>query len=125
MTDFPIALWMTSFLFDVLNWLRPRDLYRTIALWLIGLGLLAAPVAIATAFYDFARLARDGVGTAFLSRHVVHSTLAYATTFVYLASFVLRWRAPDARTWIAVAALAGPVLVVLTGYWGNQIRQVM
>ncbi|MCS7173927.1 MAG: hypothetical protein N0A24_11265 [Armatimonadetes bacterium] len=124
-TDFPVALWLTSLLFDVLAWWRPREVYRTMALWLVGLGLLAAAVAIGTAFYDYARLAREGVGTAFLQRHVTHSLLAYGATAAYLASFLLRWRAPRARAAIGILAVLGALLVGLTGYLGGEPRKVM
>jgi|DewCreStandDraft_5_1066085.scaffolds.fasta_scaffold11144_2 uncharacterized membrane protein len=124
-TDFPIALWITALLFDALNWRRPTELYRAMGLWLVALGLVAAPVAVATAFYDFLRLQREGVGTAFLLRHTVHSTLAYAATAVYVANLVVRWRAPQARGWVLVLSLVGAALVGLTGYFGNQVRQVM
>jgi uncharacterized membrane protein len=124
-TDFPVALWLTSLLFDVLGWWRPREVYRTMALWLVGLGLLSAVVAIGTAFYDYARLVREGVGTAFLQRHATHSLLAYAATATYLGSFLVRWRAPQARAIIGGLAVAGALLIGLTGYLGGELRKVM
>ncbi len=124
-TDFPIALWLTSLLFDVLGWWRPRELYRTMALWLIGLGLVAAAVAIGTAFYDYIRLVREGVGTAFLRRHTLHSLLAYAATATYLISFLLRWKAPEARAAIGVLAVVGALLIGVAGYSGGELRKVM
>ena len=124
-TDFPIALWVTALLFDLLDWWRPREVYRSRGAWLVALGLLAAPVAIATAFYDFTRLQREGVGSAFLARHSVHSLLAYAATVVYGANLLLRWTRPRARGWILSLSVLGAVLVVLVGYFGSQVRQVM
>lgn len=124
-TDFPIALWITALLLDALNWRRPTEFYRAMGLWLVALGLVAAPVAVATAFYDFGRLQREGVGSAFLVRHTVHSTLAYAAIAVYVANLVVRLRAPQARGWVLVLSLIGAVLVGLAGYSGSQVRQVM
>ncbi|GBD28296.1 hypothetical protein HRbin31_00311 [bacterium HR31] len=124
-TDFPIALWITALLFDVLNWRRPTELYRSMATWLVALGLLAAPVALATAFYDFARLQREGVGSAFLARHTVHSTLAYGATAVYAVNLVVRLKVPRARVAALLLSAAGAVLLILVGYFGNQVRQVM
>ncbi len=124
-TDFPIALWITALLFDILNWRRPKELYRAMGLWLVGLGVVAAPVAVATAFYDFLRLQQEGVGSTFLLRHSAHSTLAYGATAVYIANLVVRWRVPQARGWVLLLSLLGAVLVGLVGYSGNQVRQVM
>lgn len=123
-TDFPVALWLVSFLFDLLGWWRPRDLYRTMALWLVGLGLVGAVVAVGTAYYDYVRLVREGVGTAFLQRHVLHSTFAYAASVVYLVSFFLRTRAPQSRA-IPVLSIVGAVLIGITGFLGGEIRKVM
>lgn len=124
-TDFPIALWVTALLFDLLYWRRGSDAYRAMGTWLVALGLVAAPVAVATAFYDFARLQREGVGTAFLARHTAHSLLAYAATAVYLANLVVRWKAPRARGWVVFLSAVGAALLVLVGYFGNRVRQVM
>ncbi len=124
-TDFPIALWITALLFDLLYWRKPTELYRSMGTWLVALGLLAAPVALATAFYDLARLQREGVGSNFLSRHTVHSTLAYVTAALYAANLAVRWKAPRARGWILLLSALGAALVVLVGYSGNQVRQVM
>ncbi|MDR5710422.1 MAG: DUF2231 domain-containing protein [Armatimonadota bacterium] len=124
-TDFPVALWLTSLVFDVLGWWRPREVYRTMAQWLIGLGLVAAAAAIGTAFYDYTRLVREGVGTAFLQRHATHSLLAYAATATYLVRFLLRWKVPQARTAIGVLAVAGALLIGFTGYFGGELRKVM
>ncbi len=124
-TDFPIALWITALLFDVLYWRRPTELYRSMGTWLVALGLAAAPVAVATAFYDLVRLQREGVGSAFLARHTAHSLLAYGTTALYAVNLVLRLRVPRARGWVFALSVVGAALLVVVGYLGNQVRQVM
>ncbi len=124
-TDFPIALWVTALLFDLLYWRRPTELYRSMATWLVALGLVAAPLAVATAFYDFARLQREGVGSAFLARHTAHSVAAYMATALYVANLVVRLKAPRARGWTLALSAVGAALLVAVGYLGNQVRQVM
>lgn len=124
-TDFPIALWVTALLFDLLYWRRPSELYRSMGTWLVALGLVAAPVAVATAFYDFVRLQREGVGAAFVARHTAHSLLAYAATATYAANLLVRLKAPRARGWVLATSVLGAALVVAVGYLGNQVRQVM
>ncbi len=124
-TDFPIALWVTALLFDLLYWRRPSELYRSMGTWLVALGLVAAPVAVATAFYDFVRLQREGVGAAFVARHTAHSLLAYAATGTYAANLLVRLKAPRAWGWVLATSVLGAALVAAVGYLGNQVRQVM
>lgn len=124
-TDFPIALWLTSLLFDLIYWRNGRDLYRSMALWLIGLGLAGAILAVATGYYDYFRLLNAGVGTAFEQDHRPHLITAASATFVYLIGFVVRLRQPKARALIMVLALAGAALIGLTGFLGGKLFRTM
>jgi len=124
-THFPIALWLVSFLFDLLSWRRRNPLYDTIALYLIGLGLLAAPLTIATAWVDYLRLLREGVGQPFMNVHSVHSYLSYGTTAFYLASFLLRWRAPLTGPARLALGFVGAILISATGWFGGELLRTM
>ena len=123
---FPIALWLTSALFDLL-YLRRGDLFfRRAARFLIGLGLLGAVVSIVSGFVDFRPLVAEGIGQAFVDQHMRHSLFAYGSTLVYLVSFVLRWRRPNlGRAAIAVLLVLGAGLIVGAGYLGGEVRRVM
>lgn len=123
---FPVALWLTSFLFDLLYASRGQPFYATASRYLIGLGLLAALVSIGTGFVDYLPLVAEGVGQAFIDQHRIHSLLAYASTVVYGATFVLRWRGRAmSRGVYAGMAIAGAALIAATGYLGAEIRRVM
>jgi len=123
---FPVALWLVSFLFDVQYARTAERFYATASRYLIGLGLAGAAVAIAAGFADYLPLVAQGVGQAFIARHRVHSVLAYASTLLYAAIFILRWRgrAMTRGIYLAMAA-AGAVLIAATGYLGGEIRRVM
>jgi uncharacterized membrane protein len=124
---FPIALWLTGTLFDVMGW-RRRDvaLYRDMAFWLVGLGLLGAGASILFGWTDLLDQKRQGVGTALLLRHNLHSWLAYAGTAVYLAIFLWRWRTGNRLTTVLLLlSLLGAGLVAATGYLGGEMRTVM
>lgn len=123
---FPVALWLTSFLFDLLYARSGQPFYALASRYLIGLGLLGAGVAIATGFVDYIPLVAEGVGTAFVAQHRVHSVLAYVSTAVYGVIFVVRWRGwvASRRAYVALAAV-GAVLIAATGYLGGELRRVM
>jgi uncharacterized membrane protein len=124
---FPIALWLTAALFDVLRLRRPdRELFRESAYWLTGLGLLAAFASIAAGWFDLLGLEAQGVGTGLEQRHFTHSMTAYLTTAAFLCLFVWRWRARNPPPgWVAAVTVAGALAVALTGYLGHEMRLLM
>lgn len=123
---FPVALWLTSFVFDLL-YVRTRErLFATGSTYLVGLGLLGAAVSIVTGFVDYIPLVAEGVGQAFVDQHRVHGFLAYAATAVYAAIFAARWKWKRIPTvvYLGSAAVAA-VLIAVTGYLGAEVRRVM
>ncbi len=123
---FPVGLWLTSFVFDLL-FARTRDRFFAIAArYLIGLGVLAAGGAIVLGFADLIPLVAEGVGQAFVDQHRIHSTLAYVSTAVYSGLFLARWRWHAMPMTLSLGlALIGAVLVSATGWFGGEIRRVM
>jgi len=123
---FPIALWLASFLFDILAWRSPDSYYRRTAYWLVGLGLLGAAASIALGWTDLFAVEAQGVGTALVMRHQFHSWAAYAATAAYLVNFLWRWRTRNSvgRALLPLA-LAGVALIVAAAYLGAGLREVM
>jgi uncharacterized membrane protein len=123
---FPLALWLTSALFDLLAWRRDDPLFPRAAFWLVGLGLVGALASIGSGWYDLLQAERQGVGPGLLLRHRTHSLLAYAATATYLASFLWRWRRPSRRRGgFLPLVLLGAVLVAVAGFLGGELRTVM
>jgi uncharacterized membrane protein len=123
---FPLALWLTSALFDILAWRRDDPMYRRAACWLVGLGLLGAAASIAFGWLDLLDQERQGVGAGLLLRHRAHSLVAYLATAVYLANFLWRWRTQNRVAGILLGlSLAGAILIAVTGYLGAALRDVM
>lgn len=123
---FPLALWLTSALFDVLAWRRADSLYRRAAFWLVGLGLLGAILSIALGWVDLLAQESAGVGAGIVIRHRVHSVAAYAAAAVYGMNFRWRWRTQNRVSAILLAlSLTGAVLVTIAGYLGGDLRGVM
>ncbi len=123
---FPIALWLMSTLFDLMVWRREDPAFRRAAYWLVGIGMLGAALSIAFGWVDLLSAKAQGVGTALLRRHGVHSITAYCATACYLADFAWRWRSDNrfGRPLLALSIL-GAVLIAITGYLGGELRNVM
>lgn len=123
---FPVALWLTSALLDLL-YVRRGDLFHfRAARGLIGLGLLGAAVSIATGFADALPIVAGGVGQAFVDRHRIHQVFAYLATLLYAVSFLIRWRRPNVgRVVVAALMVAGAALIAVTGWLGGELRLAM
>src|SRR5215831_10050403 len=124
---FPVALWLTSFLFDLMAWRRDDVSYRRAAYWLVGLGLLGAVVGIAVGWLDLLAYERGG-GTdpKFIRRHWFHSLPAYAATVLYLGNFLLRWKSSNRLSRaLVILSLLGAILVAAAGYLGGVLREAM
>jgi uncharacterized membrane protein len=123
---FPLALWLTSALFDLLAWRRQDPLYQRAAYWLVGLGLLGALVSIALGWVDLLAQENAGVGAGLVLRHRLHSAAAYAATAVYVVNLGWRWRTANRLSATLLAlSFAGAVLVAVAGYLGGDLRNVM
>lgn len=120
---FPVALWLTSALLDLLYVRQGDPFHFRAARVLIGLGLLGAAVSIATGFADALPLVAKGVGQAFVDLHQVHRTFASLATLLYAVSFLIRWRRPGVgRAAIAVLMVVGAALIAATGWLGGELR---
>lgn len=123
---FPLALWLTSTFFDLLAWRRTDPLYHRAAYWLVGLGLLGAVVSIAFGWVDLLDQERQGVGTALVQQHRLHSVVAYAATLAYVGNLGYRWRMENRVTVLLLTlSLLGAMLVAIAGYLGGELRMVM
>ncbi|MDR7543121.1 MAG: DUF2231 domain-containing protein [Armatimonadota bacterium] len=123
---FPVALWLTSALFDILYLRTGERFHLRAAQYLVGLGLLGALASVVTGFVDYGPLVREGIGQAFVDRHRVHSLLAYGAILVYAVAFYLRWRFPrPARAALAALTVGGAALIAYVGWLGGELRLVM
>jgi uncharacterized membrane protein len=124
---FPVALWLTSLLFDIIAWRRDDMAHRRTAYWLIGLGLATAVVSIAVGWMDLIAYERGtGVDPKFVRRHWIHSVPAYLATVLYLVGFLWRWRTANRRSGaILILAIVAAIVIAATGFLGGQLRESM
>jgi uncharacterized membrane protein len=123
---FPLALWLTSTLFDLLAWRRGDPVYRRMAYWLVGLGLLGALASIVSGWIDLVDQERQGVGPGLLARHRLHSGVAYTATVAYAVNLGWRFRSQNRFAGaLLVLSLVGAILIAIAGYLGGDLRTVM
>ncbi len=123
---FPVALWLTSLLFDFVFFKTRDRFFATTSRYLMGLGVLGAGVAIGLGFVDLTQLVAGGVGQALVDQHQLHSRLAYSSTTVYTALFIARWRWRTMPPVLSVGlAILGAALISATAWFGGEIRRVM
>jgi uncharacterized membrane protein len=123
---FPIALWLTSAVCDIVYVIGRDRFYERVGRLLIGLGLLTAVLSMMLGFVDYLALVAQDIGQAFVDQHRRHSTLAYTAFAVYLVSFVLRWRRPDlGKPAVGVLLVLGAGLITTATWLGAHIRTVM
>ncbi len=123
LVHFPIALLITSVLFDVLGAWLTRESLREGALWLLVLGVLTGLAAFASG--DVAAEAAEKAGVA-ESLIETHEHLAGATLGVFGALLV--WRlllrnrfSPRTRVAYLMVAIVGLGLLSATGHYGGSL----
>jgi uncharacterized membrane protein len=125
LVHFPIALWLTSALFDLL-YLRTNDqFYLRAARILIGLGLLGSALAIASGFRDLRSFKPEEIGPAFAAKHLPHALTAYGATLLYLYSYWTRRRGVPRRSLLMATMMIGAIFIGVAGYLGGIVRTVM
>jgi uncharacterized membrane protein len=77
---FPLALSLTSALFDLLAWRREDPLHRRAVQWLVGLGLLGAVASIVLGWIDLLAQEGAGGGAGLVPRHRLHRGAVYLAT---------------------------------------------
>lgn len=118
---FPLALFPTSLLFDLVSWLTPGRLWPQAALLNVAVGLVGAVAAIATGLVDYLNMISGSL------RHqvaTVHLVLNSSAVGLFGLGLVLRLQAGDVeRTPLAVLLLSllGVGLLVVGAYLGGYL----
>lgn len=122
LVHFPLALWVSSALWDGLGAATGNALWWQFGYWSIALGLAAAVPAAIAGLIDFAALARGHPAATAATGHML---VMFTATSVYLVEFALRIGAPvpaDGRVAaVLILSLAGLILVSAGGWLGGQL----
>lgn len=122
LVHFPVALWPTSLLWDVVGLWRGDSLWWQLSFWCLALGLIAALPAIAAGFLDYAQLPNNDPALGTANAHL--SIMAGATT-VFLVSLLVRGGAAVADSSPSMLAVVlsavGTVLLLVGGWLGGTL----
>jgi len=120
---FPIALLITSVLFDAASRLFSRDSFREGALWLLILGLLSGIIATLAGFWAEEVAEKAGIAESMIE---THESLAFATLAIF--GLLLVWRLylrnQFSRQTLAIyflIATVGVGTLGATGYYGGDL----
>ena len=120
---FPIALLMTSVLFDAASQMFKRESLRDGALWLLTLGLLGGIAASLSGSVAEEAAEKAGIAESLIE---THESLAFATLAIFSLLFVWRLylRNQFTRQTLAIyllVAIAGIGTLSATGYYGGDL----
>jgi len=120
LTAFPIALWSSSFLWDLTAILRPELVWSQLAFWSLVLGLLVFLPVAATGFVDFLTLPDNSPAAQVATRHMMAGT---CTATCFLLSLILRkFQESEGIPWLSLGASGlGLLLLAITGWHGGEL----
>ena len=113
----PIGLWTFSVIADVIYALGWGGLnWKTVALYCIGGGIVAALIAAVPGFMDFLSISDAGVWRV----GVFHMAANLTAVVVYAISFALRWAGSVGFPPVAVSIL-GLIFLGVAGWLGGEL----
>ena len=117
LTDFPIALWVTSLLWDLIRIWRADIFWSQTAYWTLVVGMVSAVPAIVTGFLEFIVIPANHP---VLKKGMAHLSVMIVASGLFFASLAVRsGTSPDdaSKFWIAVALSGIGALVLMIGGW--------
>lgn len=121
-THFPMALWMTSLLWDSLGLWSGDLLWWSFSFWSIAVGLIFAFLAVITGLIDYVNLPQERPVEGVAMRHML---IVIAAIILYTGSFFVRVSStiPSGNQLIIALALSflGFVLLLIGGWYGGEL----
>ncbi len=121
LSHFPLALLVVGVALDFVARRRPNLALTAWIMWVLG----AVGAVISTVSGLIAHLPYEDAGSTVLRAIEIHQYLAFATTAVFVALTVWRWRSRRrdlSRSQVfATLSVVGVVVLLLTGFYGGQL----
>ena len=122
LTDFPIALWSTSLLGDVVGVWRGELVYREFALWAIAVGLIIAIPTIVAGLIDYAAIPPRHAA---INHATWHMWIMLSAATVYGCSLIAhigRFASSYFASWISIGlSVLGLILLTIGGWFGGEM----
>ncbi|MBI3896966.1 MAG: DUF2231 domain-containing protein [Gammaproteobacteria bacterium] len=121
LVHFPMALWLTAIVWDVVGTYRPEALWWQMGFWSLTLGVVSALPALVSGFIEYLALDPDEPA---MNTATLHMLLMFGATVAFGASVLLRVQvgtsvAPSVWAW--AITLSGAALLAGGGWLGGKL----
>ena len=115
----PLGLWIAALAFDIAYAVTGNPLWRTIAFWNIGAGVIGALLAAVPGFVDYLDL--DGRARRLGTYHMILNLAAVA---LFAVNWYVRTRVAPDSLWPLALSILGVVGVIISGWIGGELVYV-
>jgi uncharacterized membrane protein len=112
----PLGLWIAALAFDIVHVVTGNPLWRTLAFWNIGAGIIGALLAAVPGFVDYLDL--EGQPRRIATYHMVLNLAAVA---LFAVNWYLRTRVSPDSWWPLALSVVGVVGVLVSGWLGGEL----
>lgn len=112
----PLGLWIAALAFDIAYAVTGNPLWRTLAFWNIGAGIIGALLAAVPGFVDYLDL--DGRARRIATFHMALNLGAVA---IFAVNWYVRTRVPADSWWPLALSVIGVVGIMVSGWLGGEL----
>jgi uncharacterized membrane protein len=112
----PLGLWIAALAFDIAHAVTGNPLWRTVAFWNVGAGLIGAVLAAVPGFVDYLDL--EGRARRLATYHMALNLAAVA---LFAVNWYVRTRVAPDSWWPLALSLVGVVGVTVSGWLGGEL----
>lgn len=119
LVSFPIGLWLTSVVFDLIHFITGNGYWSGVAFWMITAGTVGGLIAALAGATDWTGIPKDTRAKRVGMIHGLGNTIVLS---LFVASWLVRLHAPDDPSIIAyVLSFLGAALVSGTAWLGGEL----
>lgn len=115
----PLGLWIGALAFDVVHAITGDQLWRTLAFWNVGAGIIGALLAAIPGFIDY--LDMEGRPRRIATYHMVLNLAAVA---LFALNWYVRTRVAPESLWPLALSVVGVIGILVSGWLGGEMVYV-